>query len=231
MGADCILLIAACLDDAQMAELEAIARSLDMAVLVEVHDARGTAARAEAEDAAGGHQQPQPAHLRGHAGHHAGHAADVPADRLLVTESGHPGSRPTCSACAPPACMPSWSARPSCARPIRAKRSPRCSAPDPVAQSALPFEPGPAAGRLDPAAAAGARLAAGGGSLLRSAGRAALDAFLRERSPPAPSSIRRIRCARWRRRRWPLVHAVILGQDPYHGPGRPKGWRSRWRRA
>ncbi len=39
MGADCILLIAACLDDAQMAEFEAIARSLDMAVLVEVHDA------------------------------------------------------------------------------------------------------------------------------------------------------------------------------------------------
>ncbi|GAA6118524.1 indole-3-glycerol phosphate synthase TrpC [Acidovorax sp. FG27] len=38
MGADAILLIAACLDDAQMADLEAIARSLDMAVLVEVHD-------------------------------------------------------------------------------------------------------------------------------------------------------------------------------------------------
>ena len=38
MGADCVLLIAACLDDAQMAELEAVARSLDMAVLVEVHD-------------------------------------------------------------------------------------------------------------------------------------------------------------------------------------------------
>src|SRR3954471_10841014 len=38
MGADCILLIAACLDDAQMADLEAIARGLDMAVLVEVHD-------------------------------------------------------------------------------------------------------------------------------------------------------------------------------------------------
>jgi indole-3-glycerol phosphate synthase len=38
VGADCILLIAACLDDAQMAELEAIAHSLDMAVLVEVHD-------------------------------------------------------------------------------------------------------------------------------------------------------------------------------------------------
>ena len=38
MGADCILLIAACLDDAQMKDLEAIALSLDMAVLVEVHD-------------------------------------------------------------------------------------------------------------------------------------------------------------------------------------------------
>ena len=39
MGADAVLLIAACLDDARMAELEQIAFSLDMAVLVEVHDA------------------------------------------------------------------------------------------------------------------------------------------------------------------------------------------------
>ncbi len=38
IGADGVLLIAACLDDGQMAELEAVARSLDMAVLVEVHD-------------------------------------------------------------------------------------------------------------------------------------------------------------------------------------------------
>ena len=38
MGADCILLIVACLDDARLQEFEAIARSLDMAVLVEVHD-------------------------------------------------------------------------------------------------------------------------------------------------------------------------------------------------
>ena len=38
MGADCILLIAACLDDAQMADLEAQALALGMAVLVEVHD-------------------------------------------------------------------------------------------------------------------------------------------------------------------------------------------------
>ncbi|MBN9430217.1 MAG: indole-3-glycerol phosphate synthase TrpC [Burkholderiales bacterium] len=38
-GADCILLIAAALDDAQMAEFEQIAHSLAMDVLVEVHDA------------------------------------------------------------------------------------------------------------------------------------------------------------------------------------------------
>jgi indole-3-glycerol phosphate synthase len=39
MGADAILLIAACLDDAQMRDMEAIARGLYMSVLVEVHDA------------------------------------------------------------------------------------------------------------------------------------------------------------------------------------------------
>ena len=38
MGADCILLIAACLEDAQMLEFESIAHDLGMAVLVEVHD-------------------------------------------------------------------------------------------------------------------------------------------------------------------------------------------------
>ncbi|MEY4507665.1 MAG: hypothetical protein RL297_2243 [Pseudomonadota bacterium] len=38
MGADAVLLIAACLDDAQMADLEALALGLNMAVLVEVHD-------------------------------------------------------------------------------------------------------------------------------------------------------------------------------------------------
>jgi indole-3-glycerol phosphate synthase len=38
MGVDCILLITSALDDAQMADLEAQAQSLGMAVLVEVHD-------------------------------------------------------------------------------------------------------------------------------------------------------------------------------------------------
>ena len=39
MGADCILLIVAALDDGLMGELEAVALELGMAVLIEVHDA------------------------------------------------------------------------------------------------------------------------------------------------------------------------------------------------
>jgi uracil-DNA glycosylase len=27
------------------------------------------------------------------------------------------------------------------------------------------------------------------------------------------------------------VHAVVLGQDPYHGPGQAEGWPSRWPKA
>jgi indole-3-glycerol phosphate synthase len=38
LGADCVLLIAACLEDLEMRELEALARGAGMAVLVEVHD-------------------------------------------------------------------------------------------------------------------------------------------------------------------------------------------------
>jgi indole-3-glycerol phosphate synthase len=87
MGADCVLLIAACLDDAQMAEMEQIAHSLDMDVLVEVHDAEELQ-RAQAQDAAGGHQQPQSAHFEVDIQTTIALKKDVPADRLLVTESG-----------------------------------------------------------------------------------------------------------------------------------------------
>ncbi len=88
MGADAILLIAACLDDAQMADMEAVARSLDMAVLVEVHD------RAELE-----HALKLKTRLVGINNRNLktfevslqttlDMLPDVPADRLLVTESG-----------------------------------------------------------------------------------------------------------------------------------------------
>jgi len=88
MGADAILLIAASLDDAQMADFEAIARSLDMAVLVEVHD------RAELERALKLKTRLVGINNRNLRTFEVtldttlGMLKDVPADRLLVTESG-----------------------------------------------------------------------------------------------------------------------------------------------
>ena len=88
MGADAVLLIAACLDDAQMADFEAIARSLDMAVLVEVHD------RAELERALKlktplvGINNRNLRTFEVTLDTTLGMLKDVPADRLLVTESG-----------------------------------------------------------------------------------------------------------------------------------------------
>jgi indole-3-glycerol phosphate synthase len=82
MGADCILLIAACLDDTQMAEFEAIARSLDMAVLVEVHDA------IELKTPLIGINNRNLRTFDVSLDTTLGMLADVPPGRLLVTESG-----------------------------------------------------------------------------------------------------------------------------------------------
>jgi indole-3-glycerol phosphate synthase len=87
-GADAILLIAACLDDAAMADLEAQALALGMAVLVEVHDG------AELERAL---RLKTPLLGINNRNLHSFDVSiettldllsQVPADRLLVTESG-----------------------------------------------------------------------------------------------------------------------------------------------
>jgi indole-3-glycerol phosphate synthase len=88
MGADCILLIAACLDDAAMAELEAIARSLDMAVLVEVHDRDELIRALKLNTRLVGINNRNLRTFEVSLDTTIGMLGDVPSDRLLVTESG-----------------------------------------------------------------------------------------------------------------------------------------------
>ncbi|MDP4613690.1 MAG: indole-3-glycerol phosphate synthase TrpC [Limnohabitans sp.] len=88
MGADAILLIAACLDDARMAEMEAVARSLDMAVLVEVHDKAELDRALKLKTRLVGINNRNLKTFEVSLQTTLDMLPDVPADRLLVTESG-----------------------------------------------------------------------------------------------------------------------------------------------
>jgi indole-3-glycerol phosphate synthase len=88
MGADCVLLIAACLDDAQMKEFEAIAMSLDMAVLVEVHDGTELTRALKLKTPLIGINNRNLRTFDVTLDTTLGLMKDVPADRILVTESG-----------------------------------------------------------------------------------------------------------------------------------------------
>jgi indole-3-glycerol phosphate synthase len=81
-------LIAACLDDAQMRELEAIALDLNMAVLVEVHDAAELERALRLKTPLVGINNRNLKSFEVSLDTTLGMLAQVPADRLLVTESG-----------------------------------------------------------------------------------------------------------------------------------------------
>ena len=88
MGADCILLIAAVLNDAQMKDMESVAMALDMAVLVEVHDGAELERSLKLKTPLIGINNRNLKTFEVSLETTLGLLLQVPGDRIIVTESG-----------------------------------------------------------------------------------------------------------------------------------------------
>jgi len=88
MGADCILLIVSCLSDSQLKEFEDIARSLGMAVLVEVHDEKEMERALALKTALIGVNNRDLKTFKVNLETTLNLKSMVPAHKLLITESG-----------------------------------------------------------------------------------------------------------------------------------------------
>ncbi len=88
LGADCILLIAACLSDAELDELSVVARRLELDILVEVHDRTELERALRLRTPLIGINNRDLKRFVTDLDTTIGLLRDIPADRMVVTESG-----------------------------------------------------------------------------------------------------------------------------------------------
>jgi indole-3-glycerol phosphate synthase len=88
MGADCILLIVACLEDRQLCELNELAHHLAMDVLIEVHDARELERALQVENRLIGINNRNLRTFEVSLDATLSLLPQIPQDRIVVTESG-----------------------------------------------------------------------------------------------------------------------------------------------
>ncbi len=126
-GADCVLLIAECLDDCRLRDLYFYASEMGMDALVEIYDAENLERVLKFEPAIVGINNRDLRTFATDLNHTLELAPRAPARRSSSARAAF-APETTWPAFAQPACGPFSSARPSCVRATSLRRSPTCSA-------------------------------------------------------------------------------------------------------